>query len=49
VSLKMIVLAAVFLLLMRCATSEAKCRHPRDCNPSTISAVDICDFHKVDK
>lgn len=47
-SLKVITFAVVFVLLTPCVISAAKCRHPRDCNPTTISDTDICDFHKVD-
>jgi hypothetical protein len=48
VSLKLIVFAAVFPLLTACVTSDTKCRYPGDCNPTTITDSDICDFHKVD-
>src|SRR5215471_17560411 len=26
----------------------AKCHEPRDCNPTTITPAEICNFHKVD-
>ena len=47
-SLKVIAFAVVSVLLTSCVISAAKCRHPRDCNPTTISDGDICDFHKLD-
>ncbi len=48
VSSKVVAFAVVCVLLTPCVLSAAKCRHPRDCNPTTISDDEICDFHKVD-
>jgi len=30
------------------AALEAKCREPLDCNPTSITPREICNFHKVD-
>ena len=37
----------VLSLLVSPITSEAKCREPRDCNPTSITPREICNFHKV--
>ena len=37
----------VLSLLVSPITSEAKCREPRDCNPTSITPSEICNFHKV--
>jgi protein tyrosine/serine phosphatase len=44
-------LTAVLLalsLLVSPHPSWAKCHEPRDCNPTTITPKEICNFHKVD-
>jgi hypothetical protein len=39
----------VLLPLIVPAVLEAKCHEPRDCNPTSITPREICNFHKVDK
>jgi protein tyrosine phosphatase (PTP) superfamily phosphohydrolase (DUF442 family) len=45
--LKVILFTLAFALIPG-SNVQAKCRHPRDCNPTAITDNDICDFHKVD-
>jgi protein tyrosine/serine phosphatase len=47
-SLKAIESLLPLLLLMSSVTLAARCRRARDCNPTTITDNEICDFHKLD-
>lgn len=47
-SLKGTLFTLTLFLLIPLSNLEGKCRHPHDCNPTTIGESDICDFHKVD-
>src|SRR5438876_8284194 len=38
----------VLVLLIFPAVLKARCREPRDCNPTSITSKEICNFHKVD-
>ena len=38
----------VLVLLIFPAVLKARCREPRDCNPTSITPKEICNFHKVD-
>ena len=35
-------------VLMRTQSAWSRCLEPRDCNPTSITPAEICDFHKVD-
>ncbi len=37
------------LLLISPNASQAECHEPRNCNPTSITPKEICNFHKVDK
>src|SRR5438034_11315578 len=36
------------LLLISPNASQAECHEPRNCNPTSITPREICNFHKVD-
>lgn len=46
--MKLIAALLIVSLLLPLSTSEARSRKPNDCNPSSITAREIRNFHKVD-
>jgi tyrosine-protein phosphatase SIW14 len=46
--LRVVSYLGAFVAFIVPANSVARCGQPHDCNPTTITDREICDFHKVD-